>query len=59
MKMRSVRYLIGEGFSNTWVNRLMSLASNGVQVAWMVVIGLLCYLIFICLAQGWYRKNNQ
>lgn len=40
MKMRSVKYLIGEGLSNTWVNRLMSLASIGVLVACMVVIGL-------------------
>ena len=40
MKMRSVKYLIGEGLSNIWVNRLMSLASIGVLVACMVVIGL-------------------
>ncbi|MCQ2441424.1 MAG: ABC transporter permease [Clostridia bacterium] len=40
MKMRSVKYLVGEGFSNTWVNRLMTLASVGVLVACMVVIGL-------------------
>ena len=40
MKMRSVKYLVGEGFSNVWVNRLMTLASVGVLVACMVVIGL-------------------
>lgn len=40
MKLGSVRYLVGEGFKNTWVNRLMSLASIGVLVACMVVIGL-------------------
>ncbi len=40
MKMRSVKYLVGEGFSNAWVNRLMTLASVGVLVACMVVIGL-------------------
>lgn len=40
MKMRSVKYLVGEGFSNIWANRLMSLASVGVLVACMVVIGL-------------------
>ncbi|MBQ8203100.1 MAG: permease-like cell division protein FtsX [Clostridia bacterium] len=40
MKTRSVKYLIKEGISNTWVNRLMSLASIGVLVACMVVIGL-------------------
>ena len=40
MKMRSVRYLTVEGIKNTWVNRLMSLASVGVLVACMVMIGL-------------------
>ncbi len=40
MKMRSLRYLTGEGIKNTWLNRLMSLASIGVLVACMVMIGL-------------------
>lgn len=40
MKARSLRYLIGEGFKSTWANRLMSLASIGVLVACMVIIGL-------------------
>ncbi len=40
MKARSFRYLVREGLSNIWVNRLMSLASIGVLVACMVVIGL-------------------
>ena len=40
MKMRSVKYLVGEGFKSTWANRLMSLASVGVLVACMVIIGL-------------------
>ena len=40
MKLSSVRYLIKEGFRGTWANRLMSLASIGVLVACMVVIGL-------------------
>ncbi len=40
MKMSSVKYLVGEGFKNTWANRLMSLASIGVLIACMVVIGL-------------------
>ena len=38
--MGSVKYLVGEGVKNTWVNRLMSLASVGVLVACMVIIGL-------------------
>jgi cell division protein FtsX len=40
LKLGSVKYLIGEGIKNTWVNRLMTLASVGVLVACMVVIGL-------------------
>ncbi len=40
MKFSSVRYLIKEGFKGVWANRLMSLASIGVLVACMVIIGL-------------------
>lgn len=40
MKLSSIKYLIKEGFRGTWANRLMSLASIGVLVACMVVIGL-------------------
>ena len=37
--MRSLRYLIKEGFKNVWHNSLMSIASIGVLVAVMVLIG--------------------
>lgn len=37
--MRSFRYLVKEGFKNVWVNRLMSLASIGVLVACMLIMG--------------------
>lgn len=40
MKMTSIKYLVGEGFKNTWVNRLMTIASVGVLMACMVIIGL-------------------
>lgn len=40
MKVSSVRYLVKEGAKNAWVNRLMTLASVGVLVACMVIIGL-------------------
>lgn len=40
MKLGSIKYLIKEGFKGAWANRLMSLASIGVLVACMVVIGL-------------------
>lgn len=39
MKARSIKYLAGEGLKNVWVNRLMSIASIGVLVACMVLIG--------------------
>lgn len=39
MKARSIKYLTGEGLKNIWVNRLMSVASIGVLVACMVLIG--------------------
>lgn len=40
MKIQSVKYLTREGFRNVWVNRLMSIASVGVLVACMVLIGM-------------------
>ncbi len=40
MKLTSVKYLIGNGFKNIWLNKLMSVASIGVLVACMSVIGL-------------------
>ena len=40
MKARSVKYLTGEGLKNVWNNRLMSIASIGVLVACMVLIGI-------------------
>ena len=39
MNIQSVKYLTREGFRNVWVNRLMSIASVGVLVACMVLIG--------------------
>ena len=40
MKLGSIKYLAGEGVKNTWSNRLMTIASVGVLVACMVIIGL-------------------
>lgn len=40
MKLTSVKYLAGNGFKNIWLNKLMSIASIGVLVACMSVIGL-------------------
>ena len=40
MKLASVKYLTGVGFKSAWKNRLMTIASIGVLVACMVIIGL-------------------
>lgn len=40
MKIRSVKYLAGEGIKSMWANRLMTIASIGVLVACMVLMGL-------------------
>ena len=59
MKLASVRYLIGEGVKNTWVNRLMTIASIGVLVACMVVIGLAVLISEnVSLAVGNLEKQN-
>ncbi len=59
MKIRSLKYLIGEGMINIWVNRLMSLASIGVLVACMVVIGLAVLISEnVSVAIGNLEKQN-
>lgn len=59
MKMHSIRYLIKEGILNTWANRLMSLASIGVLVACMVVIGLAILISEnVTLAMGRLEQQN-
>ena len=39
MKLRKLGYLIGSGFKNIWANKLMSVASVGVLVACMAMMG--------------------
>lgn len=59
MKITSVKYLVGEGFKNAWVNRLMSIASVGVLMACMILMGIA--LIFsenINVALGNLEKQN-
>lgn len=59
MRLGSIRYLIKEGFKGTWANRLMSLASVGVLVACMVVIGLAILISEnINMAIGTLEKQN-
>lgn len=40
MKLRSLRYLTVQGFKNIWAHRLMSVASIGVLVACMLMLGI-------------------
>lgn len=59
MKLRSVRYLTGEGIKNLWANRLMTIASVGVLVACMVIIGLAMLLTMnINKAMGSLEQEN-
>ena len=59
MKLGSIQYLIKEGFKGAWANRLMSLASIGVLVACMVVIGLAMLISEnVSLAVGTLEKQN-
>lgn len=44
MKVRDYKFLIGEGASNIWVNKIMSIASVGTVIACMVILGM--FLIF-------------
>ena len=59
MKLSSIKYLTKEGVKNAWVNRLMTLASIGVLVACMVIIGLAVLISEnVNLAVGNLEKQN-
>lgn len=59
MKLSSIKYLVKEGFKGAWANRLMSLASIGVLVACMVVIGLAILISEnVTMAIGNLEKQN-
>lgn len=58
MKLRSVRYLTKEGIKSMWANRLMTVASVGVLVACMVLIGL-AILISLNLNQALGNLEQQ
>ncbi len=59
MKISSFRYLVKEGIKNTWTNRLMTIASVGVLVACMVIIGLAVMISEnIGMAMGNLEKQN-
>ncbi len=59
LSFSSIRYLIKEGLKGAWANRLMSLASIGVLVACMVVIGLAIIISEnVTMAIGNLEKQN-
>ena len=59
MKLCSVKYLTGEGIKNIWANRLMSIASVGVLVACMVLIGLAILIsLNVNKAMGTLEQQN-
>ncbi len=59
MRAHDVRYLMGEGFRNTWHNRFMALASVGVLVCCLLLTGF-AYMVFVNidhLFQTAYEQN--
>lgn len=59
MKLRKLRYLIIEGIKSVWANRLMSLASVGVLVACMLLIGIAIAIgINVDKTMGEIQKQN-
>lgn len=59
MKLSSMKYLVGEGVKNTWTNRLMTIASVGVLIACMVIIGVAVMISEnVNMAMGNLEKQN-
>ncbi len=59
MKVRSMNYLLGEGFKNVWSHRLMSVASAGVLMACMLMIGIMAAIsLNISHAVGLIEDQN-
>ncbi len=57
--MRRLRYLTAEGFKNVWDNRLMSLASIGVLISCMALIGAAMLVTFnVDKAMASIEKEN-
>ena len=59
MRSHDVRYLVREGFRNTWQNRFMALASVGVLICCLLLTGF-SYLVFVNidhLFQTAYEQN--
>lgn len=59
MRFHDIRYLVREGFRNTWQNRFMALASVGVLICCLLLTGF-AYLVFVnidSLFQNAYEQN--
>ena len=40
LKLRTIKFIIKEGFANTWKNKLMCLASMGTVIAALIILGI-------------------
>ena len=58
MKARSVKYLTAEGFKNIWINRMMSIASVGVLMSCMLLMGV-AYAVSYNINQIMYQVQDQ
>lgn len=59
MRFHDIRYLVREGFRNSWQNRFMALASVGVLICCLLLTGF-AYLVFVnidSLFQNAYEQN--
>lgn len=59
MRAHDIRYLVSEGFRNTWHNRFMALASIGVLICCLLLTSF-AYLVFVnidSLFQNAYEQN--
>jgi len=59
VRLSSVQYLVKEGFRNVWVNRLMSIASIGVLISCLLLIGAaVLFSVNVNNALGVIEKQN-
>ena len=60
MKFDNIRYLIKEGFRSLWVNRMMTLASIGVLISGLLLLGgSTLFVANLNKAFNWLSNQNQ
>lgn len=59
MKLRTVKYIIREGFANTWRNKLMCLASMGIVTAALIIFGIFLLISANIKTLGEQIESNQ